>query len=57
MRSSQKLADADLLRDMQILLHPQWGSSIYPASLFAKASLEEIKAAVEAAAAEMVVGG
>ncbi len=37
----------------QILLHPRWGSSIYPASMFVKAPVAEIQAALAAASGEM----
>ncbi|KAK9816425.1 hypothetical protein WJX72_000083 [[Myrmecia] bisecta] len=33
----------------KILLHPQWGSAVYPASIFAKAPLREVQAAIQAA--------
>ena len=33
----------------KVILHPKWGSSVYPASLFAKAPLEEVAAAVASA--------
>ena len=35
----------------QILLHPEWGTSVYPASLFAKAPLETVQEAIKHAAA------
>lgn len=33
----------------KVLLHPEWGSYVYPASFFAKAPLEVLKAAIQAA--------
>eukprot|EP00854_Cymbomonas_tetramitiformis_P005610 gene5610-6795_t len=32
---------------MQVVLHPKWGSSVYPSSMFAKAPLEELLAAIK----------
>jgi hypothetical protein len=32
----------------KIVLHPNWGSSVYPASLFAKAPLDEVLVAIAA---------
>jgi len=29
-----------------VLLHPRWGSSVYPASFFAKAPLDEVEHAI-----------
>ncbi len=34
---------------MQVLLHPEWGSYVYPASFFAKAPLKDLQAAIQAA--------
>lgn len=31
---------------MQVVLHPRWGSAVYPASLFAKAPLEAVQQAI-----------
>jgi hypothetical protein len=38
---------------LQILLHPRWGSYIYPASIFAKAPLETIQLALSVASDAM----
>ena len=38
----------------KIILHPKWGSSVYPASMFAKAPLDAVEEAI--AGAEEVVG-
>lgn len=38
----------------KILLHPQWGSSIYPASMFVKAPPEDIQAAIASASQHMI---
>lgn len=35
---------------LQVLLHPVWGSSVYPASMFTCAPLEALQAAIAAAA-------
>lgn len=37
----------------QIILHPKWGSSVYPASMFAKAPLEAVQQAINEAVAEL----
>ncbi|KAH7620857.1 putative Cobalamin trafficking protein CblD [Nannochloris sp. 'desiccata'] len=37
----------------KIILHPKWGSSVYPASMFAKAPLEVVHAAMKAAEKEL----
>ncbi|KAI7842746.1 hypothetical protein COHA_003674 [Chlorella ohadii] len=37
----------------KIILHPRWGSSVYPASMFAKAPLEAVQQAIEEAVAEL----
>lgn len=34
---------------LQVVLHPKWGSSVYPASLFAKAPLIALQQAIMAA--------
>lgn len=31
----------------KIILHPKWGSSVYPASIFAKAPVEEVQRAIQ----------
>ncbi|KAK3263999.1 hypothetical protein CYMTET_27235 [Cymbomonas tetramitiformis] len=31
----------------KVILHPKWGSSVYPSSMFAKAPLEELQAAIK----------
>jgi hypothetical protein len=41
----------------KILLHPKWGSAVYPASLFVRAPLEEVKEAILEAEKKMVGGG
>ena len=33
---------------MQVLLHPEWGTYVYPASFFTKAPLERLIAAIDA---------
>lgn len=38
---------------LQIILHPKWGSSVYPASMFAKAPLEAVTAAIDEAVAAL----
>ncbi|KAL4427793.1 hypothetical protein ABPG75_001882 [Micractinium tetrahymenae] len=37
----------------KITLHPKWGSSVYPASMFAKAPLEAVRAAIDEAVAAL----
>lgn len=37
----------------QIILHPCWGSSVYPASLFAKAPVAAVTEAIDAAVAQL----
>ena len=37
----------------KVVLHPTWGSAVYPASIFTKAPAEELAAAVAAAEAEI----
>lgn len=37
----------------QIILHPKWGSSVYPASIFAKAPLAAVTAAIDDAVAAL----
>ena len=37
----------------KIVLHPRWGSSVYPATLFARAPVEAVAAAIEEAVAEV----
>lgn len=39
----------------RLLLHPTWGAAVYPASLFARAPLEAVLAAVEAAAGSVAL--
>jgi S-methylmethionine-dependent homocysteine/selenocysteine methylase len=36
----------------RVLLHPAWGTAVYPATLFARAPLDALRAAMEAAAEE-----
>jgi hypothetical protein len=38
---------------LKIILHPKWGSSVYPASMFVKAPVEVVLAAIKAAEAEL----
>ncbi len=38
---------------MQIILHPKWGSNVYPASLFAKAPAAVVVAAIDEAVAAL----
>ena len=42
---------------LQVVLHPQWGSSVYPASLFAKAPLEAVQQAVRQTEEELRAQG
>lgn len=42
---------------MQIILHPKWGSSVYPASIFAKAPLEAVTEALRKAEAATAAEG
>lgn len=37
----------------KIILHPKWGSSVYPASLFSRCSAEDMQAAIRATEAEL----
>lgn len=37
----------------RVVLHPKWATSVYPASLFAKAPLEELLAAIREAEAKL----
>ncbi len=37
---------------LQVVLHPKWGSAVYPATLFSTAPLDELTAAIHAAGAE-----
>lgn len=39
----------------RVLLHPSWGSAVYPASLFTKAPLPALVPAMEEAAASMPI--
>lgn len=32
---------------LQIILHPKWGSAVYPATLFAKAPVEKLVEAIQ----------
>lgn len=32
---------------MQVVLHPKWGSSIYPSTLFTKAPVEDLLQAIK----------
>jgi len=36
----------------KVVLHPKWGSSIYPATMFTKAPLEELQMAIQEVASE-----
>lgn len=40
-----------LLNDLQIVLHPRWGSAVYPATLFTKAPLAQLVEAIKEAEA------
>lgn len=42
---------------LQVVLHPQWGSAVYPASLFAKAPLEAVRQAIRDTEAELRAQG
>ena len=44
-----------LLHIAQVLLHPEWGSYVYPATLFAKAPPEDLQQAI--AAADQLLSG
>jgi hypothetical protein len=37
----------------KVVLHPQWGSAVYPATIFTKAPKDALAAAVAAAEAEI----
>ncbi|KXZ56956.1 hypothetical protein GPECTOR_1g862 [Gonium pectorale] len=39
----------------KVLLHPVWGSAVYPASLFTEAPLEALQAAIEDANGKQAV--
>jgi hypothetical protein len=41
-----------LFCSLQVVLHPKWGSSIYPATMFTKAPLEELQMAIQEVASE-----
>jgi hypothetical protein len=45
------LCPAAALCAVQIVLHPRWGSAVYPATLFTKAPLQELLDAVKEAEA------
>lgn len=51
--SRWQILSQDVSPTLQILLHPRWGSSIYPASMFVKAPPEDIRAAIAAASQRM----
>jgi hypothetical protein len=38
---------------LQIVLHPRWGSAVYPATLFTKAPLQPLLEAIKEAEAEL----
>lgn len=38
---------------VQVVLHPRWGSAVYPASLFARAPLEAVQRAIQETEAEL----
>lgn len=42
---------------MQIILHPRWGSSVYPATLFARAPEEMLLEAIKGAEAQLQAYG
>lgn len=42
---------------VQIVLHPRWGSAVYPATLFTKAPLQELLAAIKEAEAMLQGNG
>lgn len=37
----------------KVVLHPQWGSAVYPASIFAKCSVETLREAISTAEDEI----
>ena len=39
---------------LQVLLHPQWGSAVYPATMFTCAPLEVLQAAIKQAEAKLI---
>ncbi len=41
----------------QVVLHPRWGSSVYPASLFAKAPLDAVQHAIRETEEELRAQG
>ena len=43
-----------LLPSLQVLLHPQWGSAVYPATMFTCAPLESLQAAIKQAEANLL---
>ena len=45
------------LARVQIVLHPRWGSAVYPASLFAKAPLEAVQRAIQETEEELKAQG
>jgi hypothetical protein len=49
--SVTKLLSVHLL--LQIVLHPRWGSAVYPATLFTKAPLQPLLDAIKETEAEL----
>jgi hypothetical protein len=43
-----------LRANRQVILHPKWGSSIYPSSLFTKAPVEDLLQAIKEVEADPV---
>ena len=37
----------------QVILHPKWGSAVYPATLFAKAPMDKLVTAVKEVEVEL----
>ena len=42
---------------MQVLIHPRWGTSVYPATLFTKAPINVLKKVIEEVESEMADTG
>ena len=41
----------------QVLIHPRWGTSVYPATLFTKAPINVLKKVIEEVESEMADTG
>ena len=42
---------------MQVLIHPRWGTSVYPATLFTKAPINVLRKVIEEVESEMADTG